>query len=116
MPKGSLDGRPRGLGAKSLLGPRDEIRVQLYCRPAHHACILAEEYVHLDGPPSDLAAARGDDLEACWYLAIQHGMRQGELIGLRWGHVDLDNAALQVVGPSAPSAKQGAVEFVYRLR
>ncbi len=43
-----------------------------------------------------LEAARGDRLEALYVLAIHAGLRQGELLGLRWEDVDLDEGTLQV--------------------
>lgn len=44
-----------------------------------------------------LAAARGDRYEALYVLALTTGMRQGEMLGLRWRSVDLDTATVQVV-------------------
>lgn len=41
-------------------------------------------------------AAAGDRLEALYVLAINTGMRQGELLALRWTDVDLDAGALHV--------------------
>src|SRR5918995_1395491 len=38
-----------------------------------------------------LEAAQGDRLEALYVLAVHTGMRRGELLGLRWGDVDLDD-------------------------
>jgi integrase len=38
--------------------------------------------------------AAGDD--ARWWLALFYGMRQGEVLGLNWAHVDLDNGVLYV--------------------
>jgi integrase len=43
-----------------------------------------------------LEAARGDRLEALYVLAVHCGLRQGELLGLRWEDVDLDAATLRV--------------------
>ena len=43
-----------------------------------------------------LAALAGDPLEALYVLAVATGMRQGELLGLRWRDVDLDAGALSV--------------------
>lgn len=43
-----------------------------------------------------LAAADGTRWEALLTLAIATGMRQGELLGLKWSDVDLDTRALQV--------------------
>jgi integrase len=45
-----------------------------------------------------LAAATGDRWEALWLLAVTTGMRQGELLGLRWSDVDLDRGVLHVTG------------------
>jgi integrase len=46
---------------------------------------------------SFLKAVRGDRLEALYVLAITTGMRQGELLGLRWQDVDLERRQLQLV-------------------
>ena len=43
-----------------------------------------------------LEEARGDRLEALYVLAVQCGLRQGELLGLRWEDVDLESGTLQV--------------------
>ncbi len=43
-----------------------------------------------------LDTARGDRLEALYVLAVTTGMRQGELLALRWQDVDLESAALSV--------------------
>jgi len=44
-----------------------------------------------------LDTARGDDLEALWTVALTTGLRQGELLALRWPDVDLDRGSLRVV-------------------
>lgn len=44
-----------------------------------------------------LAAAKRDDLEALWWLALTAGLRQGELLALKWTDVDLDRGSLRVV-------------------
>jgi integrase len=44
-----------------------------------------------------LKAVQGDRLEALYVLAITTGMRQGELLGLRWQDVDLQRRRLQLV-------------------
>jgi integrase len=41
-------------------------------------------------------AAKGDRLEALYALAITTGLRQGELLGLKWDDIDLDVGTLQV--------------------
>lgn len=43
-----------------------------------------------------LTAVRGDRLEAAWRLAAMTGMRRGEVLGLRWGDVDLDGAKISI--------------------
>jgi integrase len=45
-----------------------------------------------------LAAASGDRLEALYVLAITTGMRQGEILGLRWRDVDLQARSVRVTG------------------
>jgi integrase len=42
-----------------------------------------------------LAAARSDELEVAWHLAL-YGMRRGEVAGLRWSSVDLTAKTLTV--------------------
>jgi integrase len=41
-------------------------------------------------------AARGDRYEALYVLAVYYGLRQGELLGLKWADIDLDAGTLQV--------------------
>jgi integrase len=43
-----------------------------------------------------LRAARGDTLEALYILAVTTGMRQGELLGLKWDDIDLNEGTLRV--------------------
>jgi integrase len=43
-----------------------------------------------------VAAARGARLEALFVLAINTGLRRGELLGVRWSDVDLDRGTLRV--------------------
>ena len=43
-----------------------------------------------------LAAARSDRLEGLYVLALISGMRQGELLALRWSDVDLDGGKARV--------------------
>src|SRR5215218_9116687 len=43
-----------------------------------------------------LEATRGNKLEAVYVLAVHTGMRQGELLALKWQDVDLENATLSV--------------------
>ncbi len=50
--------------------------------------------------PDELARflehVHGTRLEAAWRLAAMTGMRRGEILGLRWSDVDLDNARISV--------------------
>lgn len=50
----------------------------------------------LDETLDFLAASRGDPLYAAFVLAIAMGLRRGEIIGLRWSDLDLDNRVLHV--------------------
>src|SRR5215212_423887 len=43
-----------------------------------------------------LETARDDRLEALYVLAVHCGLRQGELLGLKWEDVDLERGTLQV--------------------
>lgn len=43
-----------------------------------------------------LEAAKEDRLEALYVLAVHVGMRQGELLALKWADVDLENATINV--------------------
>lgn len=43
-----------------------------------------------------MAAARGDRMEALWWLLLGLGLRIGEGLGLRWRDVDLDKGVLRV--------------------
>lgn len=45
-----------------------------------------------------LKAVKGDRLEAMYMLAITTGMREGELLALRWRDIDLGNGSLRVRG------------------
>jgi integrase len=42
------------------------------------------------------AAVAGDRLEALYLVAVGCGLRQGEILGLRWGDVDLEGRTLSV--------------------
>ncbi len=45
-----------------------------------------------------LDSAHGDQFEALYVFAITTGIRQGELLALRWRDVDMDSANIQVRG------------------
>jgi len=57
-----------------------------------------------------LNAASDDSLEALYVLALTTGMRQGELLGLKWQDIDLENGALQVRRIIGQVRGQGFVE------
>lgn len=61
----------------------------------HEMSVLTPEQVHMF-----LKVAKADRLEALYVLALSTGMRQGELLALRWRDLDLDldNPTLQVRG------------------
>jgi integrase len=68
-----------------------------------------------------LAEAKADRLYALYYLAIDTGMRQGELLALHWRDVDLESGAIRVVrtmdnhtgeiGPPKTAASRRAVQL-----
>jgi integrase len=51
-----------------------------------------------EGARRFLDTLAGNRLEALYVLALTTGMRQGELLGLRWRDVDFDHGTLQVRG------------------
>jgi integrase len=53
-------------------------------------------------------AAKEDRLEALYVLAVTTGLRQGELLGLKWDDVDMDAGTLQVMR-TLTTAKGGPV-------
>lgn len=57
----------------------------------HEMTTLSEEQAH-----TLLVAAEGDRFETLYVLALATGMRQGELLALRWRDVDLEGGTLQV--------------------
>jgi integrase len=49
----------------------------------------------------------GDPLEALFVLAVTLGPREGELLGLRWRHVDLEGSKIRIVGNATASYDSG---------
>jgi integrase len=60
--------------------------------------VTKEEIHPLDGSQAKalLTAARGDRLHALYVLALDSGMRQGELFGLHWPDIDFSAGCVQV--------------------
>ena len=54
------------------------------------------EPLAMDEVPRLLEAARGERLSAVYVLALATGMRQGEIPGLRWDDLDLNEGSLRV--------------------
>jgi integrase len=57
-----------------------------------------------------LKAARGDRLEALYVLALNTGMRQGELLALKWADVGLERGVLRVRRTLSRTDKTYALE------
>lgn len=51
-----------------------------------------------------LEVAAGDRLQAAWLLALLCGLRRGELAGLRWSDVDLEQGVLRVASQRTTDA------------
>ncbi len=49
-----------------------------------------------DEAPKLIEAVRGDKLEALYVLAVHTGMRQGELLALKWEDVDLIEGVIRI--------------------
>lgn len=62
-----------------------------------------------------LEAARGERLEALYALAVTTGMRQGEILGLKWEDLDLETGTLQI-RRTLSTAMGGGVRFGPRRR
>ena len=69
--------------------PADEVKAPAPTSKEMHP-LSAEEARRL------LDAAQGDRFEALYVLAVHTGMRRGELLGLKWDDVDLENATVRV--------------------
>jgi integrase len=72
--------------------PRDATKAVNAPRPApKEICPLSP-----DEARRFLEAAHGDRLEALYILAVHTGMRQGELLGLKWEDVDLEGGVIHI--------------------
>lgn len=102
------DGRPGGLSSRTIryvhtllcLALRDAVTDGLVQRNVAQLVrppkLRQEEMRCWDGQEAQrfLAHARSDRLWAAWALALCTGMRQSEILGLRWTDVDLENGRL----------------------
>jgi integrase len=81
-----LDHNPAMLVQK----PKHERRRGIALTPAQSAALLAQ--------------VAGHRLEALYYIALTLGLRQGELVNLRWASIDLDAAKLTIEEGKTPAA------------
>lgn len=89
----------RGQVARNAAGIAEPVHVE---RRPHRVLSVAEAR-------RLLAVVRGDRLEALWTLALVTGLREGELLGLRWDDIDLQRGELQVRGTLKRLSGQGLV-------
>lgn len=107
---GRRDGRGRALSPRSVrythavlrMALQDAVKLGLVPRNVCDAATPPKaarpqvEYWGIDDMRRFLRAARRDRYSTLWILALRTGMRRGELLGLRWQDVDLDQAVLHV--------------------
>ena len=78
---------------------REELTTRNVAMLVHTPTVLSRVGRALSVPETQrlLQAAAGDRLEAVFVLAVHLGLRQAELLGLRWADVDLAAGRLEVV-------------------
>lgn len=81
----------------------------LAANPAQHAQVPARRRTKMSiwnaqQAEAFLRSAAGDRLYAGWLLALACGLRRGELAGLRWADVDLEQQTLSVVSQRTTDA------------
>jgi integrase len=109
-----VDGRRQGKGG---LSPKSVRHIHTLIRKALHDAtrwgIVSRNVADLADPPKPsvvemkvwepeqirafLSCVDGDRLYALWHLMATTGMRRGEVVGLRWGDVDLSGGRLSIV-------------------
>ena len=110
LKEGRADGKPGGLSPRSVRAIHGLLR-EIFGQAVRWGMLPVNPADFAD-PPEDtagemrfwtaeeagrfLAAIDGHRLWALWLLAIVTGLRQGELLGLRWTDVDLETGALAV--------------------
>ena len=121
LTEGRKDGKPGGLAPRTIRYIHSLLRDIL--GQAVRWGMIPVNPADLVDPPADrqkearfwtpeqasrfLAALEGHRLAALWLLAILTGLREGELIGLRWSDVDLETGTLSV----AQALKRVAKKF-----
>ncbi|MGH9075485.1 MAG: site-specific integrase [Acidimicrobiales bacterium] len=93
------DAERRGLVSRNVAGLAEAPHVE---RRPHRALTLAQAR-------QLLKAAEEDRLGEFWTVVLVTGMREGELLGLRWEDVDLEAAELRVRGTLKRLAGRGLV-------
>jgi integrase len=68
------------------------------------------QFLSVDQARIFLASTKGDRLECLYALALQTGLREGELLGLTWDDIDLDHGRLTV--SKALQRVNGCLQFV----
>lgn len=63
-----------------------------------------------------LTAAEGDPWEALYAVAVYTGLRQGEILGLRWADVDWEGQVIHVAGQATREAVHAATKSVSGVR
>lgn len=109
-PGGRRDGKPGGLSKRTVHALHSVMHAML--KKAHRWELVARNVTELVDAPGErqkearfwddeqaarfLGSVEGHRLFALWALAILTGLRQGELLALRWKDIDLDGRALRV--------------------
>ena len=102
--------REAGLSAKTVRAIRAVLRVALnqalrWGLVARNVAALVEppqgeryegQALTIDQAKAFIAACHGDRLGACYIVALAHGLRQGEVLGLRWQDIDLEAGVMRV--------------------
>jgi integrase len=110
LENGRVDGRGPKLSPRSVrythavlrMALEDAVQLGLLSRNACDAATppraVRPQIKYWDTPDVQrfLDVACEDRLRALWVLALHTGLRRGELLGLRWSDVDLDQAVLHV--------------------
>ena len=66
-------------------------------RPKAPASTTATASWSLDEAQRFLRAVGEDPLRAAWWLFLSRGLRRGEMAGLKWANVDLENGAIRII-------------------